>query len=77
MALAHPSIVLESRPTIENQLKDSLERVLSNRRNVAGACTLLNAFVTLVRAQSGRAIPVPKATALINQANRIKVVLGC
>ena len=68
MVLAHPSIVLESRPTIENQLEDSLERVLSNRRNVAGACTLLNAFVTLVRAQSGRAIPVPKATALINQA---------
>ena len=64
-------------PTIENQLKDSLERVLSNRRNVAGACTLLNAFVTLVRVQSGRAIPTPKATALINQANRIKVVLGC
>ena len=60
MVLTHPSIVLESRPAIENQLKDSLERVLSNRRNVAGACTLLNAFVTLVRAQSGRAIPVPR-----------------
>jgi len=45
MVLTHPSIVLESRPTIENQLKDSLERVLSNRRNVSGACTLLNAFV--------------------------------
>ena len=54
-----------------------LDRVLSNPRNVAGACTLLNAFVMLVRAQSGRAIPVPKATALINQADRIKRVLGC
>jgi hypothetical protein len=30
-----------------------------------------------VRLHSGRTIPVAKATALINHANRIKLVLGC
>jgi hypothetical protein len=64
-------------PSVETQLKASLERILSNRRNVGGACLLLNGFVTLVRLQSGKAIPVAKANALINQANRIKLVLGC
>ncbi len=64
-------------PTVEHQLETALERILSNRRNIPGTCLLLNGFVTLVRLQSGRAIPVAKATALINQANRIKLVLGC
>ncbi len=64
-------------PAIETQLKAGLEKVLSNPRNVSGACTLLNAFTALVRAQSGKAIPTAKATALINQANRIRLVLGC
>ena len=64
-------------PAIETQLKAGLEKVLSNPRNVSGACTLLNAFTTLVRAQSGKAIPTAKATALLNQADRIKRVLGC
>jgi parallel beta-helix repeat protein len=64
-------------PTIETQLRTFLDRVLSNPRNVSGTCTLLNGFITLVRAHSGRTIPVAKATALINQATRIRLVLGC
>jgi hypothetical protein len=63
-------------PTVESQLKAALERILSNPRNIPGTCTLLNGFIALVRAQGGR-IPAAKAAALINQANRIKLVLGC
>jgi hypothetical protein len=62
-------------PPVETQLKATLERILSNPRNVPGTCTLLNAFIALVRLQ--KAIPAAKATALINQTNRIKLVLGC
>jgi hypothetical protein len=61
--------------TIEKQLRSSLERILSNPRNIATTCTLLNAFIALVRLN--KAIPTAKATALIEQANRIKRVLGC
>jgi parallel beta-helix repeat protein len=64
-------------PNVEKQLKASLERILSTPRNIPVACTLLNGFIALVRSQSGKAIPVGKANALINQANRIKLVLGC
>jgi hypothetical protein len=62
-------------PPVEKQLTVALENALSSRRNVAATCTLLNGFITLVRLQ--KAIPAAKATALINQANRIKLVLGC
>jgi parallel beta-helix repeat protein len=64
-------------PTVEKQLRSTLESILANPRNVAGACTLLNGFITLVRSQSGKTISPAKATALIDQANRIKRVLGC
>jgi hypothetical protein len=62
-------------PPVENQLKVALKRILSSPRNVAATCALLNGFVTLVRLQ--KAIPAAKATALINQASRIRLVLGC
>ena len=64
-------------PTVESQLRTTLERILSNPRNIPGACTLLNGFIALVQSQSGKAIPVAKATALINQSKRIRLVLGC
>jgi len=64
-------------PTLEAQLKTRLEAILSNPRNIPGACLLLDGFVALVRSQRGKNIPVPKADALINQAGRIKLVLGC
>jgi PKD repeat protein/lysophospholipase L1-like esterase len=41
------------------------------------ACLILTAFNLEVRAQSGKKIPAPQATALIVAANRIKTVLGC
>jgi hypothetical protein len=64
-------------PSQESQLKGFLEKILANPRAIPGACTLLNGFIALVRQQSGKSIPAAKATALIDQANRIKRVLGC
>ena len=64
-------------PTVEAQLKARLEAILTNPRSIPGACLLLDGFIALVRLQRGRAIPVLTADALINQANRIKLVLGC
>jgi hypothetical protein len=64
-------------PAAGNQLKGTLEKVLASRRNIQGACGLLNGFAALVRAHSGKGIPAAKATALIDQATRIKRVLGC
>jgi HYR domain len=40
-------------------------------------CLTLTTFDLEVRAQSGKKIPAPQATALIADANRIKSVLGC
>jgi hypothetical protein len=64
-------------PQVATQLEKTLEKALANPRNVGGACLILNGFTALVRLHSGRTIPVAKATALINHANRIKLVLGC
>ncbi len=64
-------------PSVEKQLKATLEKILSNPRNIPGACTLLNGFIAVVTSQSGKSIPAAKATALINQAKRIRLVLGC
>jgi hypothetical protein len=41
------------------------------------ACLTLTTFDLEVRAQSGKKIPAPQATALIADGNRIKTVLGC
>ena len=41
------------------------------------ACDVLTAFGNEVRAQSGKKIPAAQATALIADASRIRVVLGC
>jgi hypothetical protein len=62
-------------PPVEKQLRAALESILSNPRNIPAACTLVNGFIALVRLQ--KAIPAAKATTLINQATRIKLVLGC
>jgi hypothetical protein len=62
-------------PAVEQQLKAGLERVFSNRSNTPVTCALLDAFTLLVKLQRG--IPAAKATALLNQVNRIKLVLGC
>ena len=64
-------------PTIEAQLRIKLETILSNPRNIPGTCLLMDGFIALVRLQRGKTIPVLKADVLINQANRIKAVLGC
>ena len=47
------------------------------RNHVPGTCSILSAFVNEAKAQSGKKIPTPQATALIADANRIKTVLGC
>jgi hypothetical protein len=41
------------------------------------ACLTLTTFDLKVRAQSGKKIPAPRATALLADGNRIKTVLGC
>ncbi len=47
------------------------------RGDVPGTCSILGAFVSEVKAQSGKKIPATKAATLIADARRIKTVLGC
>ena len=46
-------------------------------RQTKAACLTLTAFNLKVRAQAGKKIPKPQATALIADADRIETVLGC
>ena len=64
-------------PNLEAQLRAKLDSILQAPRNVAVACVLLDGFNALVRLNRGKSIPIPKADALIAQANRTKLVLGC
>ncbi len=64
-------------PAIRAQLVAALQRALNNPRNVIVACRNLDTFIVLVRVLSGRWIPPVRANQLINDAVRIKAVLGC
>ena len=61
----------------------NLTSVLANaqtaldRTDLASACDKLTSFVSQVRAQSGKKIPVATADALVTDARRIMAVLGC
>jgi hypothetical protein len=46
-------------------------------RRKAMACGALNVFIVVVRSQAGRTIPLPKAAELIEDARRIRSVVGC
>jgi len=67
---------------IENSLdvklgnaRQALER--ANAGDKATACSLLDAFVSEVAAQAGKALTVDQANQLTTKANAIKVALGC
>ena len=45
--------------------------------DVAEACSIFNAFINQAKAQSGKAIDADTATTLIDDAARIRAVLGC
>jgi hypothetical protein len=48
------------------------------KNNVRGTCSILAAFISQVRAQAGKSIPMPTpASGLIADATRIRTVLGC
>jgi hypothetical protein len=64
-------------PAIRARLLTVLETALDNPRNIPGVCRVLDAFIALVRSQSGRTIPADRASQLIVDATRIKAVLGC
>ena len=52
-------------------------RLLLTLGQPQAACLTLTAFNLEVRAQSGKKIPAPQASALIGDAKRIQPVLGC
>ena len=57
--------------------KVSDARIALSTGDVPGTCTILNAFINQVKAQSGKSIPPGTASGLITQAMRIRTVLGC
>jgi hypothetical protein len=51
------------------------EAVTAN--DVSAACSILSAFISQVKAQSGKSVTTAMATSLITDATRIRAVLGC
>lgn len=49
----------------------------ANAGNVARACNLLNSFINLVNAQSGRSISPTDASQLLAPAHQARAALGC
>jgi ELWxxDGT repeat protein len=60
-------------------LTDKLDdaRAALDRDDTADACSVLNAFINQVRASSARTIAPDTANSLIEDATRIRAVLGC
>jgi hypothetical protein len=63
--------------TYRTQLIGTLQTVLANPRSTRLACPALSFFISAVRAKSGTLIPVDRATQMIDDATRIRAVLGC
>lgn len=59
------------------RLTTLLQTALANPQRVQRLCTLLDYFIQLVGAASGRQIPVETATQWISEARTIQLVLGC
>jgi hypothetical protein len=66
-------------PGVRNALLVKLQAALAaiNTQNKASACQPLQDFINLVKAQSGKKLDQASATSLINEATRIRTVLGC
>jgi len=67
-------------PGVRNALLVKLQLALAsiNTQNKAIACQALQDFINLVNAQKGKKIiPASQATLLIDEATRIRAVLGC
>jgi hypothetical protein len=60
-------------------LQAKLEATLASLASgdLAAACSGLQDFINLVTAQSGKKLTVDQATALINEATRVRTLLGC
>ncbi len=63
--------------TLRTNLLAFLQRVLSDPRRTPYACSALDFFIAAVRAKAGTVIPADKAARMIDDATRIKAVLGC
>jgi hypothetical protein len=61
--------------SLTKKLQAALEAY--NSGDQAGACLKIESFIQEVRAQSGKKIPTADANALIAEAGRIKVAIGC
>jgi hypothetical protein len=70
-------------PGVSANLKSSLTTKLDAAQqllaqgNIVGACGKLKDFIQQVQGQSGKGLTVAQATALLADANRIKIVIGC
>jgi len=66
-------------PGIRTAMLVKLQAALAsvNPPNTALACQALQDFISMVNAQSGKKIATSDATFLINEATRIRAVLGC
>ncbi len=67
---------------IENSLDAKLQNVqkaleAAQGGDLTSTCNLLNAFISEVQAQSGKAITAAQADQLIAKGTQIKAVLGC
>ena len=56
-------------------MKDAQAALAIN--DVPATCSILSAFISEVKAQSGKKIPATTAATLISDAVRIKTVLAC
>jgi hypothetical protein len=61
--------------SLANKVKEIQANVAANQ--TANACTGLNDFISLVKAQKGKKLTVAQADSFIAQANTIKTGLGC
>jgi hypothetical protein len=64
---------------LKNALLVKLDAALAAiaRNDLSAACGALGAFINLVEAQTGKAISVDDAAALVEDATRIRAVIGC
>jgi CSLREA domain-containing protein len=60
---------------LQAKLSDAVAAVYQG--DIAGACTALQDFMNQVKAQSGKKIRTPDAATLIDEAIRIRALLGC
>lgn len=63
--------------TFRTYLVALLQRVLSDPRSTPYACSALDLFIAGVRTRSGTVIPADKVVRIIEDATRIRAVLGC